>query len=79
MTSKISSYILCIESKHKNKRVRTLPGSSTKNIPKELKEIKLGHYPKCPGSEGLLFKIARKSTAEEPSQAKNIVVIGGGK
>jgi len=25
----------------------------------------------------LLFKIARKSTAEEPSQAKNIVVIGG--
>jgi hypothetical protein len=25
----------------------------------------------------LLLKIARKSTAEEPSQAKNIVVIGG--
>ena len=58
MTSKISSYILCIESKHKNKRVETLP--------------------KCPGSEGLLFKIARKSTAEEFFQAKNIVVMREG-
>jgi len=64
ITSKISSYILCIESKHKNKRVRTLPDSSTKNIPRELKEIKLGTLPKCPGSEGLLFKIARKPRVE---------------